>query len=146
MDDMARAATLEATNHFVETESVRTVRVNVDGPFPADGKVKIVTGYGAETAYADVTAREPDSTNDSVVVDETLATPADVDEAASDDSSLFDSLPTPAAETTPVLALAAVALLVALLAATLVDGVVAVVGVGVVLAGVVAAVAILVRG
>lgn len=146
MDGLGRAATLEATNHFVETESVRTVRVNVDGPFPAEGKVKIVTGYGAETTYANVTVREPDSTDDSVVVDETLASPADADEAASDNPSLADSLPTPAAATTPVLALAGVALLVAVLAATLVDAVVAVIGVGVVLVGVVAAAAILVRG
>ncbi|NHN48881.1 hypothetical protein G9464_14930 [Halostella sp. JP-L12] len=145
MDGLSRAATLEATNHFVETESVRTVRVNVDGPFPAEGKLKIVTAYGAETAYADVTVREPDDADDSVVVDEALASPAGAAETDSNGSSPSSALPTPGAGTTPVLALAGVALLVAFLAATVVEGPIAVVGVGVVLVGVAAAAAILVR-
>lgn len=148
VEGLERGATLEATNHYVETETVRSVRVDVvDEALPVSGKLKIVTGYGAETAYVDVTAREADHRDDSVDVDETLAEPPDADRSpTSPEAALRSLVSEPPTETAPVLALAGVALVVALLAATVVDGVAAVLGVAVVLTGVLAAGEILRRG
>ncbi|WP_135534503.1 DUF7524 family protein [Halostella pelagica] len=148
MEGLERGATLEATNHFVETETVRRVALDVvDGALPASGKLKIVTGYGAETAYVDVTAREAENSVDAVDIDETLAEPggtADTDVDRQTDARSL--LPTPLAKSAPVVALAGVALFVALLAATVVDAMFALFGLAVVLVGVFAAGAILVRG
>jgi hypothetical protein len=148
VEGLERGATLEATNHFVETETVRTVGVDVEEEaLPASGKVKIVTGYGAETTYVDVTVREAEDRDDTVDIDERLAEPPNADAAPADREISVDSLTSAVSPgTAPVFALAGVALLVALLASAVVDGVVALLGIAVVLVGVIAAGVILVRG
>jgi hypothetical protein len=148
VEGLERGATLDATNHFVETETVRTVGVDVvEEALPAGGKVKIVTGYGAETTYVDVTVREAEDRDDTVDIDETLAEPPNADAAPADREISVGSLVSALSPgTAPVFALAGVALLVALLASVVVDGVVALLGIAVVLVGVIAAGVILVRG
>ncbi|WP_121821546.1 DUF7524 family protein [Halostella salina] len=154
MEGLERGVTLEATNHFVETDAVQRVSVGVvDGALPASGKLKVVTGYGAETAYVDVAVDEPAAPRtgtaelgegESVAVDETLSEPAEqTQDVGTTGSEISDALR--ARENAPVAALAGVAVLVAAVTATLVDGVVAALGVGVVLAGVAVAGVLLIR-
>ncbi|WP_135822572.1 DUF7524 family protein [Halostella litorea] len=155
VEGLERGAELEATNHFVDTDAIRQVGVDVvDDALPASGKLKVVTGYGAETTYVDVTVTEPPDaprtgtgelgSEGSVAVDETLAEPSPVEQP---DDPGASSVPTAlsARENAPVAALAGVAVLVAAAAATLVDGVVAALGVAIVLAGVAAAGVLLAR-
>lgn len=73
-DALSDVASLSATNHFIEAESTEEVPVMVrDGP--AQGKLKVVTGYGAESAYVDVDIAEPNANEGSIPVDETLSKP-----------------------------------------------------------------------
>lgn len=73
-DDLSEVASLAATNHYVEAEDTCHVAVTVRDA-PAQGKLKVVTGYGAESSYVDVKIHEPDEQRDSIPVDETLSTP-----------------------------------------------------------------------
>jgi len=156
MEGLERGVALEATNHFVETDAVKRVSAGVvDGALPASGKLKVVTGYGAETTYVDVavdeaaaprtgTAELGAAEGESVAVDETLSEPPEGSPTGgATGSEISDALR--ARENAPVAALAGVAVLVAALAATLVDGVVAALGVAVVLAGVAVAGVLLAR-
>jgi hypothetical protein len=56
-DALSRVADLDAGNHYVEGDSTRPVRVSVREAVtePVRGKLKVVTGYGAETHFVDVT-------------------------------------------------------------------------------------------
>jgi hypothetical protein len=75
-DDLSRVARLDATNHYVEGEKRRRVPVSVASvDEPVTGKLKVVTGYGAESAYVDVTVRPERQRKDPVDVDERLAKP-----------------------------------------------------------------------
>lgn len=132
--DLARAATIGTVNHYVENETVRRVRVEVDEhSLPADGRLEIVTGYGAETERVPVSIAAP-SDEPGVAVDERLGRPQ-----PRTADPLLDR------EDVPVLVLAALALLVAVLAAVAVRDAVVVAGVVVVLLGIVAAGAFLRR-
>lgn len=67
---------VETPNRYVESERTRRVRVSVtEGERPVEGRLEIVTGYGANTAYVGVTVREELRTDDGVEVDERLAEP-----------------------------------------------------------------------
>jgi hypothetical protein len=77
-DELSTVAELEANNHYVEEGATVAVQVGVNPRSePVTGKLKIVTGYGAETTYVDVRVeeRERGSTGGSVDVDESLARP-----------------------------------------------------------------------
>ena len=74
-DALSRLASLDANNHYVQAESKRPVRVTVHGQGELHGKLKVVTSYGAETRYVDVDLVEPDESEQSVQVDESLAKP-----------------------------------------------------------------------
>jgi hypothetical protein len=133
-DDLSRQATLGTTNHYVDEGAVRRVRVTVAEPLePVDGRLKLVTGYGSETAYArvDLAEREPDERQ--VRVDEALGQPRPSDAP----EPLVD------ADDLPVLALGAIALLVAAVAAVLIGGAAGVLGLLIVLVGLAVAIALL---
>lgn len=75
-DALAPAADLPTANHYVDEDAVRRVRVRVDGSrAPAEGKLKVVTGYGAETAFVTVRVVDPGTGGERVPVDESLAEP-----------------------------------------------------------------------
>lgn len=75
-DDLARALTLSAGNHFVEKGKLRRVGVDVDeSALPVRGRMKVVTGYGAETEYLTVSVEPRDEEKGRVDVDESLAAP-----------------------------------------------------------------------
>lgn len=75
-DALSRLASLDANNHYVQAESERPVRVTVHEQGAVRGKLKVVTGYGAETRYVDVDVTEPAPSEERVQVDESLAKPA----------------------------------------------------------------------
>lgn len=79
-DDLSTVASLEATNHYVDGESERRVTITVRDGATVHGKLKVVSGYGAQTRYVDVIVTEPDEEEGSVRVDESLAEPQPVAE------------------------------------------------------------------
>lgn len=98
-DSLSRIASLTAGNHHVEGGSERRVSVDVDTATLADragstgrgqagassatglsddaagGQLKVSTAYGAETDLVDIAVTAPESTGDTVRVDESLGTP-----------------------------------------------------------------------
>lgn len=63
-------------NRFVETGATRRIHVEVaDGERPIEGRLEVVTGYGANSGYVTVTIRDPEASVDRVAVDERLAEP-----------------------------------------------------------------------
>jgi hypothetical protein len=113
-DPLSEIAKLDAGNHYVEGETERRVRVEVDtdalGERPTFGKIKVATAYGAETRWIDVELTEPDDTPNSIEIDESLSNPQPKEQSR---EPLFDS------QQLPVLVLGVVALLIAVLSAVL---------------------------
>lgn len=140
-DDLSRVASLERGNYFVEAGDSLPVQVRVDrGPRPVSGRLKVVTGYGAETAYVDVTIVEPESDAEAgVQVDERLSRPPVREEP---EESGFDL---PLDGNIAVAVLAALAIGLAIGAVLVSESLAVTLGVLVVLAGVVVAAALLVR-
>ena len=76
--DLSKAIALDGGNHFVQAGRTRTIEASVDQRSrPVSGRLKVVTGYGAETAYVDVSLIPPAETAEKspVEVDERLARP-----------------------------------------------------------------------
>lgn len=125
-DDLSPRATLGTANHFVEEGAVRRVRVTVDEPLdPAEGRLKLVTGYGSETEYVRIALQNVEPEERHVRVDEALGQPPTTDVP----ESMLD------AESLPTVALLAIAVIALLVAAVLVGGPQAGIGVLVVVVG-----------
>jgi hypothetical protein len=141
-DGLSRVAHLDAANHYVERDSERFVRVDVDetalGREPIRGKIKVASAYGAQTRWIDVELAESEEEDEAVRVDDSLATPATPVEEVEP--------PLLARPELPVLALGGVALLVALFTAVFFRNVLVLVGSLIVLAGVLLALYFLSRG
>jgi len=139
-DPLSEVAALDAGNHFVEGDSERFVRVDVDtdalGDSPISGKIKIASSYGAETRWVDITLIKPDPEADTVQVDESLATPKPKTEPETT---------TLGGPKLPVLALAAIALLLSVVVAAVFQEPIVTVGAVVVLVGVITAIGFLAR-
>lgn len=143
-DDLSELATIEASNHFVDGDSQRAVHVAVDGAGEATGTLKIASAYGAETRYVTVTITEPEETNETVEVDESLSEPQPRDlETGGDGGGLASVAGNPELV---VLVLAIVALVVAAAVALVVDSVAVVAGALAVLVGVLVAIYIALTG
>jgi hypothetical protein len=126
-NSLSEVARVVTPNRYVEEGATRRVRIEVDdGERPVDGRLEIVTGYGAETAYVSVTLRDPETVEPDVAVDESLSRPNRPPSRSGGDPErlLFGGL-------------VAIALLLATVTALLVDQLLVTVGVFVVLAGVV---------
>jgi hypothetical protein len=56
-DELSTVASIATGNHYVEADSTHTVRVSVNDSIPdtVHGKLKLVTGYGSETHFVDLT-------------------------------------------------------------------------------------------
>jgi len=134
-DGLSRVAHLDAANHYVERESERFVRVDVDedalSAEPIRGKIKVASAYGAETRWIDVNLSEPEPETESVRVDESLSKPASP-QRETEPSAL-------ARPEVPVIVLGGLALVVALAAAVVLQDTLVLVGSLVVLAGVLVA-------
>lgn len=146
-DTLSTVATLDGSNHYVDAGETTTVRVDVDpNDEPVTGKLKIVTGYGAETAYIDVTVEPYEEEKHVVQVDEDLAKPQrrERQEREPSLSEQFSSA-TSSGNRLPLVAFAGFAILLALAIGVIVDSSVVLVGVGVVIGGVLAALALQMR-
>ncbi|MHB9286661.1 hypothetical protein ACKVMT_06430 [Halobacteriales archaeon Cl-PHB] len=142
-DALSQVASIDATNHYVERESTRAVRVTVDEAALAHlgdvhGKIKVASAYGAQTRWIDVDLSEYEEEDDAVQVDESLAQPQPTPEEPGTPLLQRPEL--------PVLALGGLALVVALLAAVLINNTFVLVGSLVVLAGVLVALYFLLAG
>lgn len=78
-DPLSEVASIDASNHYVEGESQRLVRIDVetarlDGE-GVRGKLKVASAYGAETRWIDLRLREPEPEETTVQVDESLSEP-----------------------------------------------------------------------
>ena len=141
-DRLSTSASIPANNHYVDADTTRPVNVEVaDGPRPIEGRLKIVTGHGAETAYVDISVVEPEDREGAVAVDEALAAPQ---RNESDDSG-FDLPDLRLGRNAPVALLGLFALAVAASTATLADSGTVVLGAMAVLGSVLAAGYLLVR-
>ena len=127
--DLSSVASLAATNHYVERETDRLVRVEVTGDGSVRGNLKVVSGYGAQTRLVDVSLVEPRETEETVEVGEDLSKPAPRPEPES--GGLPGSV-----GTLPVMVLATVALLTALGAVAFFQNTAVVLGAAVVVVGV----------
>lgn len=75
-DSLSEITTLDATNQYVEANGRQLVRIETTAlSVPVTGRLKVVTGYGAESAYTTVTVSPPGTGTDHVEVDEQLAQP-----------------------------------------------------------------------
>jgi len=142
-DDLSKVASLDASNHYVDGESRRAVRIHVDrDALPEEsmlGKLKVASGYGATTRWIDVELSSPVANESEVEVDESLTKPPA--RGADDTESTFFGGPE-----LPVLGLGVLALAVAVVAAVVLDHTLVLLGALAVLAGVLVALSLLVRG
>lgn len=114
-DELSTVAGIDASNHYVEGDDERTVRVDVDtDSLRTDrllGKLKVASGYGAQTRWIDIEVTEPEPEGDAVRVDESLSQP----QPEPQESSLIDR------PEIPVLIVGALALLVAAITALVLE-------------------------
>lgn len=141
-DALAAVAELAETNAYVERDATREVEVSVDpAATHTEGRVRVQTGYGAETADVAVTVGAPERA--AVEVDETLGEPPEPpedDDPPTDPGGLSTS-----GGWVSVAVLAVMALAIAGATVLLANDPVVVAGVVVVLLGVLAAAVMLLR-
>jgi hypothetical protein len=141
-DALSEVASIDASNHYIDGESRRAVRVHVDTAAlpdqPVPGKLKLASGYGAHTRWVDVELSPPDDGTSEVEIDESLASPPAPDSGGSGSSLL-------ARPELPVLGLGVLALAAAAFAAAVLGDTLVVLGALAVLAGVLVALSLLLR-
>ncbi len=141
-DTLSTAAQLDANNHYVEGDSKRAVRIAVDTDrIPEDGlhgRLKVVSAYGSQTRWVNIELTQPKHATGDVRVDESLSKPPERETTPSQSQTLENPV-------FPVLALGGVALVVALLAAVLVQDVLVTAGAAAVVGGVLVALYLLVQ-
>lgn len=142
-DDLSRAAHLDASNHYVDAGSTRLVEIDTaDVDEPTTGRMKVVTGYGAETEYVEVTIEPSVGRPAPVDVDESLSRPT----PPPDDPTPVERLQRQATEATlPLLALGAFAIVVSLAVGILADNLLVLLAAGVVILSVVVSLVFLLR-
>ena len=135
-DALSEVASMNASNHYVEGDSQRAIRIDVDTDrLPDDGvfgRLKIASAYGSETRWIDLELEPPREERRTVEVDEELAKPKPKEPGSTADGSI-------ASPEVPVLALGGVALVVAVLAAVFIGDMLVLLGSLAVLGGVLVA-------
>ena len=90
-ESLSAVTTLDATNQYVEADGQLLVRIETTSlGAPVTGRLKIVTGYGAESTYTTVAVSPPGTATDHVEVDERLAQPPPSDPTAPSFGDRFD--------------------------------------------------------
>ncbi|ELY61240.1 DUF7524 family protein [Natronolimnohabitans innermongolicus] len=144
--DLARIASLETANYYVEADSETYVAVRVDAEAidePVTGALEVLTGYGSESISIPVTVRPPPKAVD---VDESLAEPSrpDADRELTPLERAVDATGLEPA-TLAVVAVGLAAAAVGAVTAATIGGTVATLGLAIVTIGVVVAIGLLVR-
>lgn len=136
-DDLSRGATIDSVNHYVDSDGVERVPVRVRREeMPAEGRLKIVTGYGSETAYASVTLDEVSEKKPPVQVDERLARPSET-------APVPTERPPPWWKPLPYVIVVLLAAIAAIGTAVVVDGRAGAIGLAILVVGVLVAVILL---
>ena len=141
-EELSTVGSLGESNHYVAPYSRRSVEIDTKRTdTPVTGRLKVVTSYGAESAYTTVTVSPPGTVTERVTVDERLAKPQ---RSEPEPSTLGERLAAiDADDISPrVAAGSMLAVCVILVAGALVQNTAAFVGSLAVIAGVVAALAI----
>lgn len=141
-DGLADAISLEGGNHFIEAGRTHQIEASVDHRSrPVSGRLKIVTGYGAETAVIEISVIPPEATPEKA--------PVEVDERLSKPQPYSREQPTQQAETAvPLRTIAAGALVLLSLSLVVIGSLIVgnpgvILGVGIVLLGIAGAAALL---
>ena len=139
--DLARVASLDGTNHYVDAESTSTVMVDVSPvDEPVSGELTLATGYGSEKVTVEVTVA-PFEGPSAVQVDEDLSKPSGgATPAVESDTGGVGGAPS-----LSMLGIAGVAVAVAVVVGWYVDSPAVLVGTGVVVGAAVAAVVLSLR-
>lgn len=139
-DELSRVVSLRGGNHFVDGGQTKTVTLPVKSASEAvTGKLKIVSGYGSETAYVDVTVEPGNGGKPPVDIDETLSKPPQREPEPGLVDVVGDALPGFDSGTIPLVFLAVVALVLAVAVASVFQSFAITLGAGVVVLGVFAA-------
>ncbi len=138
-DDLSGAISLDGGNHFVEAGRTRTIEAAVDQRSrPVSGRLRIVTGYGAETAHIDVSLIPSDDPVEggTVEIDDRLSTPQPREEPPSGGVDLPP-------RTVAAVGLVLVSLLIVVVGALIANNLAVILGVGIVLLGIAGAAVLL---
>lgn len=140
-DELGRFVMIEEANHFIETGDALAIHASVmdDRPPKFDGRLRIVTGYGTDETFVEINLRQPGDIEREVAVDENLAKP----QSDTSEAPLMERLISP--DAIPILALAAMAVLIAVGATLIATDAAVVLGVIAVLVGVGIAIVLLLR-
>lgn len=134
---LSQVVTVDAGNRHVPGNGERRVRIDIDTDAldgdSAFGRLEISTSYGAKQRRVDVEVKDPAAVRTTVDVDDALAEPPQSGATVFDQPELF------------VLGLGLLAVVLAALTAVVVDDILVVGGAGVVLAGVVVALVLILR-
>lgn len=90
-DTLAKAFSLDGGNHFIEAGRTRLIEADVDQRSrPVSGRLRIATGYGAETAVVDIslTPSEEPVERGPVEVDDRLSKPRPREQSQGTDTGL----------------------------------------------------------
>ena len=141
-EELSTVGSLGESNHYVAPYSRRSVEIDTKRTdAPVTGRLKVVTSYGAESAYTTVTVSPPGTVTERVTVDERLAKPQRSEPEPSTLGERLAAIDTD--DISPrVAAGSMLAVCVILVAGALVQNTAAFVGSLAVIAGVVAALAI----
>jgi hypothetical protein len=91
---LSGAATLDATNYYVEQGESLSVTISVTSDTVVDGDLTVATAYGSEKRLIPITVEPTEKKKQSVDVDESLASPAGSTRVSSDASSASTSTST----------------------------------------------------
>jgi len=142
---LADTLTVQRPNTYVDADETVTVPISVHGhEGPLTGTLSLETRFGAYSSAIEVTLTGGVGDDRRVDVDERLATPATDDRST--DRPLDRVAEAIGPETLALGGLAALALLVGLATAAIVEGPFAILGIVLVLSGITVGVALLVRG
>ncbi|KAB1196644.1 MULTISPECIES: hypothetical protein [Haloferax] len=145
-DELSRVVSLPSGNHFVDGGQTKLVTLPVrSASKPVSGKLKIVSGYGSETAYVDVTVNPGTGGKPPVDIDETLSKPATREPEPGLVGTLGDALPGVDSGAVPLLVLAGIALVLAIAVASVFESIAITLGAGAVVAGVFVALALAIQ-
>lgn len=131
-EDLSGAVSLNGGNHFIAAGQTHAIEVAVDERSrPVSGRLRIVTGYGAETAHINVSVTPPTEPAEggSVEIDDRLSSPQPRSESG-------NGGPDGSSRALAAAGLVGGALLVVVIGALIVNNLAVILGVGIVLVAV----------
>jgi hypothetical protein len=145
-DELSRVATLSAGNHYIEGGEEKAIEVFVNPPKePVSGTLKIVSGYGSETATVDVDVQPTPGGKPGVDIDAGLTQPGGAERQPTGLEHALASVTAIDTGVVPLVLLAIVALALAAGIVSAFDSLAITLGAGVVVLGVLAGIVLAIR-